>query len=170
MSGVLLIGCGGNRHAVTAAPECLCWEYIFDGEDYRRGLGVGESADRQTARQLALDDAKDDLRSKFVPVPGSIASLRDTARARLDSLLLDAEVVCEEYDLRFDLLGYDRHICEIVLQRPREAYQRMPGYDSLMTVTRAREAQERHERIMEKLQKFMQEPPAQDKADLKPDK
>ena len=135
-----------------------------DDADYLRGWGRGEDADRQTARQHALDDAKDDLRSKFVPVPGSIASLRDTARARLDSLLLDAEVVCEEYDLRFDLLGYDRHVCEIILQRPREAYQRMPGYDSLVAVTRAREFQRAGEALLQILEEGLQEP-AQDKAD-----
>ena len=145
----------------------LQMECRADDADYLRGWGVGTGADRQTARQYALGLAKGDLRSKFVPVPGSIASLRDTARARLDSLLLHAEVVCEEYDLRFDPLGYDRHICEIVLQRPREAYQRMPGYDSLVAVTRAREAQERHERIKANFQRFMEgmQEPAQDKAD-----
>ena len=151
----------------TGSPGRSCMECRDDDADYLRGWGAGRGTDRQTARQHALDDAKDDLRSKFVPVPGSMASLRDTARARLDSLLLHAEVVCEEYDLRFDPLGYDRHICEIVLQRPREAYQRMPGYDSLVAVTRAREAQERHERIKANFQRFMEgmQEPAQDKAD-----
>ena len=146
-----------------------CFEYCRDDADYLRGWGVGTGADRQTARQHALDNAKRKLHRKFVPVPGSIASLRDTARARLDSLLLDAEVVCEEYDLRFDLLGYDRHVCEIILQSPREAYQRMPGYDSLVTVTRARERQERIKANFQKFTGGLQEP-AQDKSDLKPDK
>ena len=147
-------------------------ECCADDADYLRGWGVGTGADRQTARQYALGLAKGDLRSKFVPIQGSIASLRDTVRARLDSLLLDAEVVCEEYDLRFDLLGYDRHVCEIILQRLREAYQRMPGYDSLVAVTRAREARERQERIKANFQKFTEglQEPAQDKSDLKPDK
>ena len=212
LSGVLLIGCGGNRVTVQSQPvyqqtavsqpvdtvqqsrdrgiaalkhrlemdqrqkeldatleegipvEIPCLEYSMDDADYLRGWGRGEGADWQTARQHALDDAKGDLRSKFVPIQGSIASLRDTARFRLDSLLLDAEVVCEEYDLRFDLLGYDRHVCEIILQRPREAYQRMPGYDSLVAVTRAREFQRAGEALLHKLEEGLQEP-AQGKAD-----
>ena len=60
--------------------------------------------------------------------------------------------------------GYEQHWCEIVLQRPREAYQRMPGYDSLVAVTRAREFQRAGEALLQKLEEGLQEP-AQDKAD-----
>ena len=104
------------------------------------------------------------------PVPGSIASLRDTVRARLDSLLLHAEVVCEEYGQQvIEPWGHGLHWCEIVLQRPREAYQRMPGYDSLVAVTRAREFQRAGGTLLQILEEGLQEP-AQDKSDLKPDK
>ena len=164
-ASILLAGCGGNPHAVTATPGRPCVECRADDADYLRGWGVGTGADRQTARQYALGLAKGDLRSKFVPVPGSIASLRDTARARLDSLLLHAEVVCEEYGLQvIEPWGYEQHMCEIVLQRPREAYQRMPGYDSLVAVTRAREFQRAGEALLQILEEGLQEP-AQDKAD-----
>ena len=169
-ASILLAGCGGNRPAATATPGRPCVECRADDADYLRGWGVGTSADRQTARQYALGLAKGDLRSKFVPVSGSIASLRDTARARLDSLLLHAEVVCEEYGQQvIEPWGYEQHMCEIVLQRPREAYQRMPGYDSLVAVTRAREFQRAGGTLLQILEEGLQEP-AQGKADLKPDK
>ena len=138
LSGVLLIGCGGNRHAVTAAPECLCWEYIFDGEDYRRGLGVGESADLRTARQLALSSAHRALRSKFF-------SVSDCTALILDSLLLNAEIVCEEYELHESL-----YWCEIVVQIPLEAFRQTP--DSLQT--EAQEAQEWSEANRQKLEEY----------------
>ena len=164
-ASILLAGCGGNRPAATATPGRPCVECRADDADYLRGWGVGTGADRQTARQYALGLAKGDLRSKFVPVPGSIASLRDTVRARLDSLLLHAEVVCEEYGQQvIEPWGYEQHMCEIVLQRPREAYQRMPGYDSLVAVTRAREFQRAGEALLQILEEGLQEP-AQGKAD-----
>ena len=151
----------------TASPGRSCMECRADDADYFRGWGGGRGTDRQTARQHALDNAKGDLRSKFIPVPGSIASLCDTARARLDSLLLDAEVVCEEYMLDiFEPWGYEEHWCEIVVQIPREAYRQTRGNDFLHIEFDQKEFQKW---IEKRLTEGLQEP-AQDKSDLKPDK
>ena len=151
----------------TATPGRSCMECRADDADYLRGWGGGRGTDRQTARQHALDNAKGYLRSKFVPVPGSMASLRDTARVRLDSLLLDAEVVCEEYMLDvFEPWGYEEHWCEIVIQIPREAYRQTRGNDFRHIEFDQKEFQKWAEkRLTEGLQE-----PAQDKSDLKPDK
>ncbi len=146
LSSALLIGCGGNRHAVTAIPGWACLECSFDDEDYLRGWGLGEATDLRFARRLALSSAEMELRRKFF-ASDSNASLRETVM--LDRLLLDAEVVCEEYALR-EPLGPPQYWCEIVIQIPREAFRQTP--DSLQT-----EAQEWSEANRQKQEEYFKE-------------
>ena len=142
----------------------LCGSYAVSGVLFQSEngfIGIGPKAEGLMVNERYANAGG----VNFVPVPGSIASLRDTARVRLDSLLLHAEVVCEEYGQQvIEPWGYEQHWCEIVVQRPREAYQRMPGYDSLVAVTRAREFQRAVEALLHKLKEGLQEP-AQGKAD-----